>query len=58
MVELGKTYSLDLGSSAPVEVIPMEFTKEGIKCEYVNSTPGRVEVLSYDLFIMNGYYKN
>lgn len=58
MVELNKTYSLDLGSQAPVQVIPREFKKEGIMCEYVNSTPGRVELLSYDLFIMNGYYKN
>jgi len=58
MVELGKKYSLDLGSQAPVEVIPREFTKEGIMCEYVNSTPERVELLSYNLFIINGHYKN
>lgn len=54
---LNKKYSLDLGSSAPVEVITKKFTKNGVLCEYLNSYNGRVEELSYELFEMNGYKK-
>lgn len=56
-IELEKTYSLDLGSSAPVEVKTKFFTKKGVICEYLNSWSGRVEVLDYKFFEINGYNK-
>jgi hypothetical protein len=56
-IELNKTYSLDLGSLAPVEVKTKSFTKDGVICEYLNSWSGRVEELDYELFKINGYKK-
>ena len=55
-IELGRKHSLDLGASCPVEVIPIEFIKDGVICEYVNSWSGRIETLGYELFEMNGYF--
>ena len=57
IIELGKTYSLDLGSLAPVEVKAISFTEKGVMCKYLNSWSGRIEELDYDLFKMNGYNK-
>jgi hypothetical protein len=57
IIEIGKTYSLDLSGSSPVEVEPISFTEKGVKCKYLNSTPGRIEELGYELFEMNGYAK-
>jgi hypothetical protein len=50
-ISIGQTYSLDLGSLAPVVVIPIEHLENGkAKVLYVNSWPGRTEEFSYDMF--------
>ena len=56
-IKLNETYNLDLGSSTPVSVTTIEFTNNGIKCKYNNSTPNRMEELTFDLFEMNGLIK-
>lgn len=56
-IELNKNYYLDLGSLSGVEVKTLNFTNEGVLCEYVRSWPNRIEVLSYDVFEINGYSK-
>ena len=40
---IGKTFSLDLGSLALVEVLVKEITDSKVIVEYLHSTPGRVE---------------
>ena len=52
-LEVNKIYSLDLGSLAPVEVKVLELMENGVLCEYLHSTPGRVEVLDYYLLDKN-----
>ena len=50
-ITLGKTYYLDLGASAPIQVRPIEFTLDGkVKCEYLSSWAGRIEILDADFF--------
>ena len=47
---VNETYSLDLGSSAPVVVKVIAIMGDEVLCEYLHSTPGRTEMLSIDLF--------
>lgn len=48
---IGKTYFLDLGSLAPVEVEVLEkINEEEILVAYKNSWPDRQEVLTIELF--------
>lgn len=54
---LGEKYSLDLGSSAPVEVKPVRYTEKGVTCRYLNSWAGRVETITYDFLKLNGFGK-
>jgi hypothetical protein len=54
---LGEKYSLDLGSSAPVEVKPLRYTEKGVVCRYLCSSAGRVETISYGLLKSNGFGK-
>lgn len=55
-LRVGMRCSLDLSGSAPIEVKVLEFTPDGVKTEYLNSTPGRTEILSYEMFFLNGYW--
>lgn len=48
--EIGKIYFLDLGSLAPVEVKVLDIKGNKVICEYLKSTPGRIETLSIDFF--------
>jgi hypothetical protein len=50
---LGKTYTLDMGQ--PVKLIPKRVLADGIECEYVMSTPGRKELIRYNIWEMNGF---
>ena len=50
---LGAKYTLDMGQ--PVTVIPKRVLTDGIECEYVMSTPGRKESISFDIWDMNGF---
>lgn len=53
-VNLGQTYSLDLGSSRPIVVIPLEYLENGnVLVEYQQSWPGRTEEFSYEIFGSN-----
>lgn len=56
-IKLNETYNLDLGSSAPVSVTTIEFTNNGVMCKCNNSYAGKIELLTYDLFEMNGLIK-
>ena len=50
-IRIGKTYSLDLGSLAPVKVVVLKIlNEEEVLVEYKNSWPGRQETLQIDLF--------
>ena len=50
-VFLNEEYSLDLGSSSPVLVKVLKFLPDNkVFVEYLNSSPGRTETLSADLF--------
>ena len=40
---IGKRFTLDLGSLAPVQMVVKEVTKDKVIVEYLNSTPGRLE---------------
>ena len=55
-IKLKETYHLNLGS-IPVSITTLEFTDNGVNCQYNNSTDNRVEELTYDLFEMNGFIK-
>jgi len=55
-IKLNKIYNLDLGST-PVSVTILEINENGVMCKYNNSYAGRVELLTYDLFEMNGLTK-
>lgn len=50
---LGAKYTLDMGQ--PVTVIPKRVLTDGIECEYVMSTPGRKELIRYNIWEMNGF---
>ena len=50
---LGKKYQLDMGQH--VTVIPKRVLTDGIECEYVMSTPGRKELIKYNIWEMNGF---
>ena len=50
---LGKQYTLDIGQH--VTVIPRRVLTEGIECDYVMSSPGRKELISFDIWEMNGF---
>lgn len=55
---LGQIYDLDLGGSGLIRVKPKEMLDDNrVLCEYLNSYTGRVEILSIDLFKINGYDK-
>jgi len=53
-IQLNQDYYLDLGS-IPVKVKIISIKENEILCKYLHSWPGRTELLSYDLFKMNGY---
>lgn len=56
-IKLNETYNLDLGGSIPVNITTIEINENGVMCKYNNSWSGRVELLTYDLFEMNGLTK-
>lgn len=47
---IGKRFTLDLGSLAPVDMVVKEITNEKIFVEYLNSTLGRIEEFSISDF--------
>ena len=47
---IGKKFTLDVGSLAPVEVKVVEITDSKVMVEYLNSTPGRIEEFSISDF--------
>lgn len=55
IIELNKKYSLDMGSQCPVDIKTIEFVENGVKCEYLSSWSGRVEIVCYEIFEMNGF---
>jgi|LakMenEpi03Aug12_release.lakeMendotaPanAssembly.Ray.scaffolds.fasta_scaffold4038149_1 hypothetical protein len=57
VIKLNKKYSLDMGSQCPVDIKTKEFVENGVKCEYLSSWQGRVEIVGYEIFEMNGYSK-
>ena len=52
-IVLGAKYTLDMGQH--VTVIPKRVLTDGIECEYVMSTPGRKELIRYNIWEMNGF---
>ena len=60
VIALGQVHSVDVGQISPIQVIPIEFTKNGVLCEYLNSWPGRTEELPLELFGIDSgdYYLN
>lgn len=50
---LGAKYTLDIGQH--VTVIPKRVLTDGIECEYVMSTPGRKELIRYNIWELNGF---
>lgn len=50
---LGKQYTLDMGQH--ITVIPRRVLTEGIECDYVMSSPGRKELITFDIWKMNGF---
>ena len=50
---LGTKYTLDMGQ--PVTLIPKRVLTDGIECEYVMSSPGRKEIIKYNIWEMNGF---
>jgi len=50
---LGARYTLDMGQ--PVTLIPKRVLTDGIECEYVMSSPGRKEIIQYNIWEMNGF---
>lgn len=52
-IVLGKQYTLDMGQ--PVTVIPRRVLSDGIECDYVMSSPGRKELIIFDIWEMNGF---
>jgi len=52
-IYLGAKYQLDMGQH--VTVIPKRVLTDGIECEYVMSTPGRKELIRYNIWEMNGF---
>lgn len=52
-ITLGTKYTLDMGQ--PVTLIPKRVLTEGIECEYVMSSPGRKEIIQYNIWEMNGF---
>jgi hypothetical protein len=52
-IVLGKKYQLDMGQH--VTVIPKRVLTDGIECEYVMSSPGRKELIRYNIWEMNGF---
>lgn len=52
-IMLGARYTLDMGQ--PVTLIPKRVLTEGIECEYVMSSPGRKEIIQYNIWEMNGF---
>jgi hypothetical protein len=51
MIELGKIYTLDVGSLAPIVVKTIRFTKKGVFCHYYGE---RYEDIDKRIFEMNG----
>jgi hypothetical protein len=52
-ITLGARYTLDMGQ--PVTLIPKRVLTDGIECEYVMSSPGRKEIIQYNIWEMNGF---
>ena len=52
-ITLGARYTLDMGQ--PVTLIPKRVLTDGIECEYVMSSPGRKEIIKYNIWEMNGF---
>jgi hypothetical protein len=52
-IVLDKRYTLDIGQ--PVTLIPKRILNDGIECEYLMSTPGRKELISFDIWDMNDF---
>ena len=52
-IMLGARYTLDMGQ--PVTLIPKRVLTEGIECEYVMSSPGRKEIIQFNIWEMNGF---
>jgi hypothetical protein len=52
-IVLNKRYTLDMGQ--PVTIIPKRVLNDGIECVYAMSTPGRKELISFDIWDMNGF---
>ena len=52
-IVLNKRYTLDMGQ--PVTLIPKRVLNDGIECVYVMSSPGRKELISFDIWDMNGF---
>jgi len=47
---LNQEYHLDLGSQTPVHLKTLAIFGDKVLCEYLDSTPGRTELLSLELF--------
>lgn len=54
-IKSGKTYSLDVGDLAPIEVKIVKINKDDVVCEYMHSWANRMENISKEIFKMNGY---
>jgi len=52
---LGKIYHLDMGGSGTSKLKPISFKDNGIECEYLMSSQGRKEIISYSIWKMNGF---
>lgn len=53
---LNRVYSLDMGST-PVIVQTLKFTETGVECKYLGSWNGRVGIIDYIFFELNGFSK-
>jgi hypothetical protein len=49
-IKIGENYSLDLGSSCPINVKVLEIKNNKILCLYLNSTYNRKEWLDEEFF--------
>lgn len=54
-VEIGGKYTLDVGSSSPIEVKVLNILNNFVECEYLSSYNGRIENIGFALFEVNGY---
>ncbi len=54
-IKLKKIYHLDVGALAPSEVKTIKFLENGVECRWVWG--GRIDVMPYSIFEVNGYSK-